>query len=368
MRRNDMTVPLVAGATLRLLELPARADAAPSPLIRAYAAVRNASLAEETGRADDAVTAETMLPLLYSDADVARTQWYIERAGEVIGCVPLNVYQDDDAATAMGTIALLREHWGQGIGSAALAHVEQFARAQGLRKLLCWNEHHDRDAVGTIPSPTGFGTVPNDHAARFLQRHGFSLEQIERASTLAWDPTTRRRLQGLHADAVAHATGYRIVQWMLPTPEEFIDGYAWLKSRMSTDVPDAELGMPIETWDADRVRRHDARYAGKGETVQVTAAEHIATGELCAFNELVIDQHPTSKTDQRDTLVLSGHRGHRLGMLVKTAGLLSWRAQHPDSPHVMTYNAEENRPMLSINEAIRFAPIAYEGAWKKVLR
>ncbi|MGF2948173.1 GNAT family N-acetyltransferase [Microbacterium alcoholitolerans] len=362
-----MTITLPAGATLHPLELPARADAGPTPLIREYAAVRNAAIVEETGRDDDAQTAESLLPMLYGDADMTRRQWYIRIDGEMAGCVALNVFQDDSATTAIGTIALLRAHWSQGIGTAALSFVEERARDASVRKLLCWNEHHSDGSDELLPSPTGFGAVPLDHSARFLQRHGFRLEQVERASELIWGSNTAAHLEQLQRDAELHAERYRVVQWMLPTPDEHLDGYAWLKSRMSTDVPDAELGMPIEKWDAERVRRHDARYAARGARVQVTAAERIDTGELCAFNELAIVGDETAKTDQEDTLVLSDHRGHRLGMLVKTAGLRRWHQNHPHSPRVVTYNAEENRPMLSINEAIGFTPVAYEGAWRKDL-
>jgi len=146
-----------------------------------------------------------------------------------------------------------------------------------------------------------------------------------------------------------------------------LDDYARMKARMVTDAPSGGMEYDGEVWDADRIRRTEAEHLDGGRRVLVTAAQHVATGALCAFNELAIGPDPTAVSHQEDTLVLAEHRGHRLGMLVKAAGLLAWRDMFPESPRVRTYNAEENRPMLSINEAVGFQPVAYEGAWKKVL-
>ncbi|MFS2241206.1 GNAT family N-acetyltransferase [Microbacterium sp. OR16] len=363
-----MSTTPIAGAVLRPLELPARADAGPSPAVRAYATVRNELLIETTGRDDDCLTASELLSTLFSTPDRDRRHWTIELDGDTVGRCALDILQDDGGETGFVTVALLRRAWGRGIGPAVYAQIETVARDAGVRKLLNWSEHHDADPpLARIESPTGAGSAPLDRTARFLQRTGFRLEQVERGSALTWRRDTAEHLRRLRDDAAAHATEHRIVQWTMPTPDEHVGGYAWMKSRMSTDVPDGQLGMPEETWDSERLRREEARLMQRGWTLLVTAAQHVATGELCAFNELAIGTEQTAGTHQFDTLVLSEHRGHRLGMLVKTTGLLAWREQHPFSPRVTTWNAEENRPMLSINEAIGFTPIAYEGAWRKDL-
>lgn len=359
-------IALTDTATLRPLVLPARADAADADAFREYAEVRNIALQQLTGRDDEHMEPSALLPLLRSDADLDRRQWSIVEHDETVGVAVLNIVADDGGRTAFFTINLLQSTWGRGIGSAALAHIEATARSEGVRKLLLWTEHADHGEE-RLASPVGVGSIPRDHHARFLLRHGFALEQVERVSTLALTAESMRHVEMLRDAAAEHATGYRVVHWMLPTPPEHVDGYARMKQRMSTDVPGADLDMPEEHWDTARVARHDARHLDRGNTVLVTAAQQAATGELCAFNELSIGRRPEATTHQEDTLVLSSHRGHRLGMLVKTSGLLRWSAQHPLSPRVITFNAEENRPMLSINEALGFTAIAYEGAWRKDL-
>jgi hypothetical protein len=62
--------------------------------------------------------------------------------------------------------------------------------------------------------------------------------------------------------------------------------------------------------------------------------------------------------------VLSDHRGHRLGMLVKLANLAALEGSCPGHPSVITFNAEENRHMLSVDDDLGFVAFGYEGNWQ----
>ncbi|MBQ3360199.1 MAG: GNAT family N-acetyltransferase [Microbacterium sp.] len=361
-----MSIPLSAGATLHPLVVPARADAADAGEFRELARVRNLVYRELTGRDEQDLSPAELLPRLRSREEQTTLVWTVRLADEMIGRVVVDLPHEAGSRVAIATIELRPLAWGRGIGRAILPHVEEAARAHGRGVIQNWTEQPTADGA-RLESPTGHGSVPNDHVARFLTRSGFSLEQVYRISLLDLDDVARARSAELLAEAEAASSGYRVVRWTLPTPAEHIDGYAWLKSRMSTDAPSADLDADEEAWDAARVRRMEQRQAEAGHTLQVTAAQHIVTGELAAFTELGTGTSGSTTTIQHDTLVLREHRGHRLGLRVKCAALQGWTAIAPTSQRVITYNAEENRPMLAINEAIGFTARAYEGAWKKEL-
>jgi GNAT superfamily N-acetyltransferase len=93
----------------------------------------------------------------------------------------------------------------------------------------------------------------------------------------------------------------------------------------------------------------------------------VPTGTLVGFTQLGVPADVARPVTQEDTLVLRDHRGHRLGMLLKVANLQHLERVAPGHPGVLTWNAEENRAMLDVNEAVGFVPIGYEGAWRKDL-
>ena len=354
------------GVQFRPLTIPASLDAPGGDEFREFTRVRNAVYREVAGTDDDAITPQELLPHYQPEPDEIRYVWAVVDGDRFIGRVGVDIPLEQGSRTAFWLVEILASHYGRGIGTAGYALVEQAARRHERSVLQSWAQHPDAPGPRLEP-PTGFGSIPEDRVARFYLRHGYALEQIERESNLDLVGSAET-VARLLADAEQKSAGYRVVQWRVPTPAEHLDGYAWMKSRMSTDTPTGALEFDEEAWDAARVQRADQRVIDGGRTMLVTAAQHIDTGELVAFNELAIGGDATGPSHQEDTLVLKEHRGHRLGQLVKCAGLTVWRRDiAPRSPKVITYNAEENRPMLDINEAIGFVPIAYNGAWKKVL-
>jgi len=73
-----------------------------------------------------------------------------------------------------------------------------------------------------------------------------------------------------------------------------------------------------------------------------------------AGTELFVNEAASWRALQGGTLVLPGHRGHRLGLAVKLANQMAVREQFPECRYMFTSNAGVNAPMNAVNDTLGF--------------
>jgi GNAT superfamily N-acetyltransferase len=333
-------------------------------LFEAVAAVDSAVEVAAYGTPEVAASAADLLPDWQDPKQIVRLLAAVD-TGRVVGS--LGVYAERETPdTGFAQIKVLPGERRRGIGTLLDARLDALVREQGYRKLIAYAVSPEAAGERLAP-PTGAGSVPRDNPeVGFLLARGWRLEQVERASRYPLPPDAAL-LDRLRADAERHSEGYRGHTWAGPSPEPFRAGMAELYERMTTDAPSAGLEEPPETWDVARVIEHESRQDRVPATMLVAAVEHVATGRLAGMTRLRVPDDPGRAVQQWDTIVRREDRGHRLGTLLKVVNLQELAARMPGHPSILTWNAEENRHMLDVNEAIGFVPIGQEGAWRKDL-
>lgn len=357
----------IADLTITPLIVPATLDDDTAADFRAYGELNRRICDEQVGLPDLAPDAAQLLPNWQDDADSLDLGFIARVDGEIAGMVTISFAQEEEAHAAEIDLLVPEDRWGHGIEDALLSRAETEARDRGRSVLQIWSLHRPEEAERMLVPKTGWGRVPATRLSDLIESRGFTLEQVERNSEadLRSDPAPLRTAL---TDALAVAgPDYRVLEWTMPTPPELRAGFAAVLAKLSTDAPSGDMDFVAEVWDEDRVVRREAMLTGAGQTVSVVAVQHVPTCDLVAYNELLIGAERRGVTHQFGTLVSKEHRGHRLGMIVKCANLLRWRELMPDATVVSTFNAEENRPMLDINEAVGFVPVSYAGAWQKKL-
>lgn len=265
-------------------------------------------------------------------------------------------------------VAVAADRRRAGIGTRLAHQLYAVADDAGATILETGVDHADFDSCPRLQSPAGAGSVPADApATRFLQSQGFELGQVEVTSALSL-PVADQLLTELTARS-RNADDYELLAWTGPVPDDLIDGYARLRTIVTTAMPDGDLAVEEQVWDADRVRTADRQNAEAGSVTITTAARHRPTGELVAFTRLgypaAADGRPAG---QGFTLVLPEHRGHNLGIRIKINNLRLLNAADHGAHRITTGNAGENDAMLAINQALGFRPFVLRGAWQKKLR
>ena len=189
----------------------------------------------------------------------------------------------------------------RGIGTALLRHAAKRAEAAG-RSVL---------ASEAFQGSAG---------AAFAARVGATAGLVEARRVLALGQIPAGRITDLREQAARAAAGYSLVSWDGRTPDEYLARCAEVENAMADAPHDA--GEENEVWDADRYREQidDLREA-RGRHVYTLAALHDASGEMAAVTAVEADPDNPAWGHQQLTAVIRKHRGHRLGLLVKTAML-----------------------------------------------
>ncbi|WP_084556959.1 GNAT family N-acetyltransferase [Hamadaea tsunoensis] len=156
--------------------------------------------------------------------------------------------------------------------------------------------------------------------------------------------------------------GYRIEHWADRCPDDLVESFARAKDAMA-DAPDGGLGYEPHRYTAERVRAVEQGFAAKGHGLWVAAAVHEDSGEVAGLTEIELDPHAPGLAHQEDTAVVPAHRGHGLGLWLKTEMLRRLRTEAPAVRVIRTSTDEGNTPMMAINEALGFRRTGYLEQW-----
>jgi GNAT superfamily N-acetyltransferase len=259
-------------------------------------------------------------------------------ADRIVGAATLGRSLQDNLHLAELEISVLPEVRRRGIGRALHDEAVRRARADGRTTFLAevGQPSHDPSAGCAFASALGFEEVHrNDHVVLDLPI------PAEQSSSLP-----------------GGAAGYDVVTWGERTPDDLVEAYAVMLTQMGTDHPTGGVDHTPVVIDVERIREGERRTA-EAYTDVVAAARRTSDGVFGGYT-LVHLPHDRDYVVQDDTLVMPEHRGHGLGMALKSTVLRILASEHPERRLIHTWNAVDNAPMQRINRALGFRPVELE--------
>jgi GNAT superfamily N-acetyltransferase len=292
---------------------------------------------------------ERLAMALDEDGPVEHQCLVARREERVVGIADLELFRRENHHVANLDVRVLPEFERSGVGSALVDVAEQIAAGTGRTELSGMDE-----------SPVYAGYV--DRAGPFARRLGFEPAQRMVRRRLAL-PLEAAHEEALRRHPKASPEGYTLLTFEDRWPDESIADRCELGSRMSTDVPMGEQVLDEEVWDEGRVRGLEAFLAAQNRAKVITAAREDSSGRVVAFTELVVPRGAPESAWQHDTLVMREHRGCGLGFAMKVANVFAVTARHPAVRWINTWNAEENRPMIAVNDEVGFEVVSHSVNW-----
>jgi GNAT superfamily N-acetyltransferase len=256
---------------------------------------------------------------VWSDGD---RRWWL--AGDAGAAVLMTVPPSFNYAQVL----VRPEQRGRGIGTALLAEVVQWARAQGVGSFFA---HHSDEA-----------------GAAFARRAGAVDDQRDVHAEL--------RLRDAELPEPPLPEGWRLASWSGAAPDELVESYAHARAAIDDAPTPGEMAMdPIDVaW----VRQMEETAVARGRESRVTVAVD-ARGVVGAFTDVRVSAPPCPIATTDDTATIAEARKRGLAYAVKLESLRRLRDERPDVEVVRTVNAEHNHAMRAVNTKLGFVPTAF---------
>lgn len=263
-----------------------------------------------------------------------------------------------------GVLELTLGHWDNPHLGYVNITVDPLERRQGLgRALFEAGVARVREAGRTLVCTDGFDlpAVSAFAKAMGLDRAAEEVKRRQDLRTLDWAALERE-----YAVAALAAGGYELVRVPGATPVDLLADVAQTTSAIN-DAPTDDLDVEDEVFTPERIRAYEAAQAAHGRRTYRLVARHRDTGVLAGHTVVAVEGERPDYGEQHDTSVLRGHRGHRLGLLLKI-GMLQWlRTEEPQLRTVDTWNAASNEHMIAVNEVLGYRVVARAISWQRHL-
>jgi hypothetical protein len=254
--------------------------------------------------------------------------------GRPVAVADLELTEWDNRDLAWTSLVVDPSERRRGYGSALLAHVRELAERSGRTKF-------------------GAGAWATPAAEAFATSHGFALAQQEIYRVQAPKELAPGLVDAARAEAAPHAGEYDLLHVEGHAPADLLPVVAELTSAIN-DAPLDDLDVEDEVFPAERIASYERATIDSGHRLYRVIAVHRASGEAAGHTAVAVDAERPGLGHQHDTSVMRGHRGHRLGLLLK-ADMLRWLADaEPQLTSIDTWNAESNAHMIAINERLGY--------------
>lgn len=275
-------------------------------------------------------------------------EWlYRDDRGEVVAKVDTHLPMRENQHLAFGRVAVHPEHRRCGLGRRLFEQLAELARQPGRRLLTSVSV--DAPAARAFAEGLGFAQV-------LVEVH-----RRQELATVDWPEVEQFR-----AGARRAAADYELLRLTGPVPDDLVDEVAVMEAAIN-DAPRDSLDMEDAVIDAARVRAREQSVAAAGLREYRLIARRVRDGRLAGHTVVFVNPEQPAYGWQGDTSVLAAHRGHRLGMLLKSEMMFWVAAAEPQVRWVDTGNAESNRHMIAINEALGYKIMDRGLAWQREL-